>query len=150
MLKKIVKKSEIMQLLKNNEVDYTELKKEMGVSLKKGRPLMEQLVKQALKKISLEKSELMPLISPKTLIESHESKMLNRDLREEAYEAIKELSLLSWVVKKSELKSAEEIILALKKSMDYLKSLKILKEKICDEMINNWGKEDIKDNYYIS
>ncbi len=150
MLKKIVKKSELMKMLKNQGLDYYELKKEMGISLKKGKPLMEQLVLQSLKKISSAKSELMPLISPKNLIESHESKMLGKDLREEAYEAIKALSLLSWVVKKAELKSAEEAIMSLKKSMDYFKSLKILKERLCNEMIDNWNKEDIKDNYYIS
>jgi hypothetical protein len=150
MLKKIVKKSELMKMLKNQGLDYYELKKEMGISLKKGKPLMEQLILQSLKKISSAKSELMPLISPKNLIESHESKMLGKDLREEAYEAIKALSLLSWVVKKAELKSAEEAIMSLKKSMDYFKSLKILKERLCNEMIDNWNKEDIKDNYYIS
>ncbi|MDD4353551.1 MAG: hypothetical protein PHN56_03775 [Candidatus Nanoarchaeia archaeon] len=146
-----MKKSEMIKKLKDNEIDYNLLKKEFKISLKKGESLFEQILSQLNKKIGGYKSELMQIISPKNIIENHESKMINSSLKEDIYENIKELSLLSWQIKKAKISTEQDKIEVIKSSLNYcLKIYNPMKKNLCEEMIKNWKKEEIKDTYYIS
>lgn len=146
-----MKKSELVKKLKDNEIDYEILKKEFNLHLKKGEPLIKQILSQISKKIGSHKSELMQIISPKNIIENHESKMINSSLKGDIYENIKELSLLGWQIKKAVLIDESEMIKSIKQALDYCqKNYNPMKKKLCDEMIKNWKKEEIKNNNYIS
>ncbi|MDD2678984.1 MAG: hypothetical protein PHG04_03105 [Candidatus Nanoarchaeia archaeon] len=146
-----MKKSQIMNELKNAGIDWEVLKKSFGIKLKKGKSMIDQMLEQIIKKTSEHSLELMKIISPKNLIENHESKMIKTALKEKIYETIKDLSLINWKSKKAMLETNEEKLKAIKKALDYfLQDFIKIKKELCNEMINNWKKEEIKDNYYIS
>jgi SOS-response transcriptional repressor LexA len=146
-----MKKSELIKMLKKSEIDYESLKKEFSLSLKKGEPLIAQILNQISKKLSSYKTELMQIISPRNIIENHESKMINSSLKEDIYENIKELSLLKWQIKKSFISEEQEMISSIKLSLNYCQKIyNPMKKKLCEEMIKNWKKEEIKDTNYIS
>jgi Fe-S cluster biosynthesis and repair protein YggX len=146
-----MKKSELVKKLKTKDLDYEELKKEFNLHFKKGEISINQIVNQMIKKLNSYKIELMQVISPKNIIENHESKMINSSFKEDIYDNIKELSLITWQIKKAILIDEEKMIKSIKTSMNYyLKVYKPMKKKLCEEMIKNWNKEEIKNNYYIS
>ncbi|MFA5303486.1 MAG: hypothetical protein WC393_03030 [Candidatus Nanoarchaeia archaeon] len=146
-----MKKSELLKKLTSSGIDYEALKKEFNLHLKKGEPMVNQILIQIIKKLSSHKAELMQIISPKNVIENHESKMITSAIKEEIYENIKELSLLSWQIKKSMLSDEQDMMNSIKSSVNYcLKKYNPMKKKLCEEMIKNWKIEEIKNNYYIS
>jgi alpha-galactosidase/6-phospho-beta-glucosidase family protein len=147
----VMKKSELVKELEKSGINYKYLKKEFNVKLKKGEPLINQLLSQVSKKLNNCKSELMQIISPKNIIENHESKMISSGLKEDIYENIKELYLLSWKIKRAMLDNEEDKINAIKSSVDYMQKIYIpMKKNLCNEMIKNWKKEEIKNTNYIS
>lgn len=146
-----MKKGEFEKKLKEAGIDYKELKRSFSFSPKKGEPLIGQAISSILKKISSETSELSKIIMPKSIMESHESKMIGSEMKELAYEELKELSLISWHLKKAMLSDEEDKLKAMKKSVAHFEaSFNPFKKKLCEEMIKNWKKEHARNNSYIS
>jgi len=147
-----MKESDLQKKLEKQGIDYAILKKEFKIKLKKGESLLNQVLVSIAKKLNHQKMDLMQVISPKNIIENHESKMINSRLKEELYESIKELSLLSWQTKKALIdESEDEMISLIKESSDYyIKTYKPIKKKMCEKMIDNWKKEETKNTNYIS
>jgi len=147
-----MKESDLQKKLEKQGIDYPILKKEFKIKLAKGESFLTQVLISIAKKLSRQKADLMQIISPKNIIENHESKMIRPKLKEDIYDSIKELSLLSWQIKKALIEESEdEIIPLIKESNDYYtKTFKPMKKRLCEEMIDNWRKEEIKNNSYIS
>jgi len=146
-----MKKSETLSKLKSSGIDYTLLKKEFEISLKKGESILIQILKHISKKVNLHRIELMQIISPKNIIENLESKMVNSDLKEKIYESVKELSLINWKIRKAVIGDDKERLDMIKSAFNYCsKELLALRKELYEELINNWKKDEKKNNCYIS